>query len=121
MSAMPNDVRDALLSSAKRWLLSNYVGGRKKLEPWSDHYAGLTSINSFSLPGNRAKNLRRLIKLAADGVLVETPTGSRVRRFTAPRQVLDEIGQQAVREWEAAGYRVGEMMDEITLLEGGVK
>lgn len=119
MSTMPDDVRDALLRSAKRWLLGNYIGGRKKLEPWSDHYACLTGINSFSLPGKRAKNLRRLYKLVSTGVLLEKPKVCNVRTFTAPRYVLDEIGQQAVREWEAVGYQVGEMMDEITLQEGG--
>jgi len=119
MSALPDDVRDALLRIAKRWLLNNYIGGRKKLEPWSDHYAHLTSIKSFDLPGDRARNLRRLTKLTTDGVLVEKPNCIRVRAFTAPRHALDEIGRQAVREWEAVGYRVGEMMGEINKPKDG--
>jgi hypothetical protein len=115
MSDLPEDVRSALLKTAKRWVLNNYVGNRKQLKQWSDHYAHLTTIFSFSLPGSPGKNLRRLVKLTKAGVLVEIPRyrGTGVRRFTAPRPALDEIGQQAVKEWLDAGYRIGEMMDEI--------
>lgn len=118
MSALPDDVRVALLQDAKRRLLKSYVGGRKMLVQWDDYYAGLISIHSSDFPGDRAKNLRRLYKLASAGVLVERRIG-RTRTFTAQRQVLDEIGHQAVREWEVAGYRVREMMDEITTLKNG--
>lgn len=112
---LPNDVREALLNRAKMWILSNYVGGQRKLEAWSDHYASLTAIQSFSLPGNRAKNLRRLAKLAQQGLLIERPNRRKgeVRSFTLPRPELDQLGEQAVREWEQVGYVVGEMMDEI--------
>lgn len=115
MTTLPEDVRNALLKTAKTWVLNNYFGGRKKLEQWNDHYAYLTSIQSYSLPGDRSKNLRRLVKLTELGVLIEKPRYRNigVRSFTAPRPVLDEIGQQAVGEWVAVGYRVGEMMDEI--------
>lgn len=115
MNTLPDDVHNALLEAAKNWVLNNYFGGRKRLEQWSDHYASITEIHSYNFAGNRAKNLRRLVKLADAGILVERPRycGTGVRRFTAPRHVLDEIGQQAVQEWLAVGYRVGEMMDEI--------
>lgn len=114
MSYLPDDVREALLKTAKSWVLNNYIGDRKKLEQWNDHYAYLTDIHSYSLPGNRATNLRRLRKLVEAGLLIECKRGfSNVCGFTAPRPVLDQIGQQAVREWEAAGYRVGEMMNAI--------
>ena len=115
MSEIPEDVRNALLKTAKAWLLNNYIGGMKRLEQWSDHYASLTSIHSSALPGCQRKNLRRLVKLAEYGVLIERPRfrNTGVRLFTAPRLLLDEIGQQAVSEWIAVGYRVGEMMREI--------
>lgn len=120
MNHLPDDVRAALLRVAKGWLLNNYIGGRKRLEAWNDHYAHLTDIHSYSLPGSMQTNLRRLVKLTEAGVLIENPRyrNTGVRSFTAPRPVLDEIGQQAVREWEAVGYRVGEMMDEITAAIG---
>jgi hypothetical protein len=112
---LPEDLHAALLKNAKAWVLSNYVGGCKRLEPWSDHYAHLTQIHTFSLQGGQAKNLRRLEGLVKAGVLVELPRYRRtgVRRFTAPRNVLDQIGQQAVKAWLDVGYRIGEMMDEI--------
>lgn len=116
MTTLPDDVRKALLKAAKAWVLNNYIGGRKRLEQWSDHYASLTQIHSYSLPGDRAKNLRRLVKLTKAGVLVEHRRyrdAGGVRCFTAPRPVLDEIGRQAVNEWIEAGYSVGETMDEI--------
>jgi hypothetical protein len=115
MSEIPEDIRSALLKTAKAWLLNNYIGGVKQLAQWSDHYASLTSIHSVSLPGCPIKNLRRLVKLSESGVLTERPRyrNTGVRTFTAPPQLLDEIGKQAVAEWEAAGYRVGEMMYEI--------
>lgn len=110
---LPDDVRAALLRNAKAWLLGNYIGGQKRLEAWNDHYAWLVDIHSYSLPGNTAANRRRFTRLAADGLLVELPRVSNVRSWTAPRPVLDEIGMQAQREWEAAGYRVGVLMDAI--------
>jgi hypothetical protein len=115
MSNMPDDVRNALLKTAKAWVLNNYIGGRKQLVQWSDHYAYITQIHSYSLPGDRAKNLRRLAGLVKAGVLVEhqRPYDTGVRSFTAPRPVLDEIGEQAVQEWIDHGYRVGEIMNEI--------
>ncbi|WP_315809414.1 hypothetical protein [Pseudomonas sp. C9-3] len=116
MSQLPDDVRAALLRNAKTWLLTRYFGGGRKLEAWDDHYAGLTGIQSYSLPGDRAKNLRCLAKLAADGHLVERPRyrkGIGTRTFTLPQPLLDELGQQAQREWEAIGYVVGQMMDPI--------
>ena len=112
----PADVSAALLRNAKIWLLNNYFGGKKKLEAYNDHYASLISIHSWSLPGNRKTNLRRLSKLVETGILIEKPryrVGIGARSFTLPRQQLDDLGAQAVKEWESAGYVVGEMMDEI--------
>ncbi|MDF3933511.1 hypothetical protein [Pseudomonas citronellolis] len=116
MSNLPDDIRAAILRDAKKWLLTHYVGGRRKLEGWSDYYASLTRIMSSSLPGDRAKSLRRLTKLVNEGVLVELPRyrkGVGTRTFTLPKPLLDELGQQAQREWEAIGYVVGQMMDPI--------
>lgn len=113
---LPDDIRAALLKKAKGWMLTRYVGGSRQLEAWSDHYAHLTTIYSFSLPGKTSANLRRLVKLTASGLLIERTrwrAGVGVREFTAPRPVLDEIGLEAQRYWESVGYRVGEMMKEI--------
>ncbi|TGC63313.1 hypothetical protein C9F00_24395, partial [Salmonella enterica subsp. enterica serovar Wilhelmsburg] len=55
-------------------------------------------------------------QLAASGHLVERPRykkGFGTRTFTLPQPLLDELGQQAQREWEALGYVVGQMMDPI--------
>ena len=114
MSKLPEDIRAVLLKSARRWVLNHYVGGRKKLEAWSDHYAHLTSIRSFELPGDSAANLRRLVKLAKAGVLTErTRYREKVgtRTFDAPRDEIDRIGAEAVAYWESQGYVVGEMME----------
>ena len=115
MTALPDDIRLALFLNAKRWVLNKYIGGRKQLQQWSDHYANLTQIHSYSLPGDKAKNLRRLVKLTEVGALIEIPRyrNTGVRSFTAPKNVIDEIGNEAVKAWESIGYRVGEMMDEI--------
>ncbi|MEG0002634.1 hypothetical protein [Comamonas sp.] len=114
MSKLPEDIRAVLLKSARRWVLNHYVGGRKKLEAWSDHYAHLTSIRSFELPGDSAANLRRLVKLAKAGVLTERPRYREkvgTRTFDAPRDEIDRIGAEAVAYWESLGYVVGEMME----------
>lgn len=116
MNQLPDDIRAALLRAAKQLLLTRYFGGQRKLEAWSDFNASLTGIRSYSLPGDRGKNLRRLAKLAAGGHLLERPrykAGIGTRTFTLPRPMLDEIGQQAQRELEALGYVVGQMMDPI--------
>lgn len=116
MEYLPDDIRAALLRSAKQLLLTKYFGGQRKLEAWSEFNASLTGIRSYSLPGDRAKSLRRLAKLAASGHLIERPRykkGIGTRIFTLPQPLLDELGQQAQREWEALGYVVGQMMDPI--------
>ena len=111
---LPQDIHDALLKSAKGWLLNNFVGGHVRLDAWSDHYACLISIYSSSLPGDRAANLRRLARLAKDGQLVEKKRyreGIGTRVFTANRPALDQIGAQAIKEHEVDGYVVGVMTD----------
>lgn len=115
MTALPDDIREALLDSAKRWLLNNYAGGSKKLEAFNDHYASLIKVYSFSFTGNRAANLRRLEKLTQQGVLLECYRYQKngARSFTLPREQLEAIGQEAVRYWQDAGYVIGQMMDEI--------
>jgi hypothetical protein len=112
---IPADIHTALLNEAKNWVLTNYAGGGKGLEAWSYHYTSLTSIQSFSLPGDRAKNLRRLVKLTDQGILVEKYSSRKgqVRSFTLPRGQLDAIGAEAVRHWERIGYVIGVAMDAI--------
>ena len=113
---LPADIRQKLVEIAKIWMLNNYVGGRKRLEAWSDHYAHLTSIHSYDLPGGTGKNLRRLTKLAAEGVLVEEQRyrpGIGTRRFKPQPDELNEIGMEAQRYWESVGYRVGELVPKI--------
>lgn len=114
MDALPEDVRAAMLKAAKAWVLNNYVGGRKKLEAWSDHYAHLTSIRSYDLPGDTGTNLRRLLKLAKAGVLTERPRYREkvgTRTFNASREETDRIGAEAIAYWESQGYVVGQMME----------
>ncbi len=112
---LPEDIRAAILEVAKKFLLNNYAGDLKRLEPWRDHYAHLTSLYSFSLPGPTRANLRRLIRLAKEGVLVEVPQRrlGAVREFKAPPAIHDAIGLEAQRYWEAIGYRVGELVPTI--------
>lgn len=116
MGKLPDDIRAVLLNCAKRWMLTTYVGGRVELGSWNEHYAHLTCISSYDLPGATSKNLRRLSKLAADGVLVEERryrAGVGTRRFKPQPDVLDQIGLEAQQYWEAVGYRVGERMPKI--------
>lgn len=115
MTELPEDVRAALLRDAKKWLLTHYAGGKRKLQAWTDEHAHYVSIRSYELPGDRAKNLRRLTKLADAGLLLEGRRYQRTgtRRFSLPQPLLDELGRQAQREWEAVGYVVGQMMDPI--------
>lgn len=112
---LPSDVRDALLRIAKSLVLSYCVGGMRRLEPWDDNRAYRANIYSWNLGGTQAQNLRRLVRLAGNGVLIERQQLRKggIRTFTAPRSVLDDIGAQAVREWEAIGYVVGVMTPEI--------
>lgn len=114
MERLPEDVRAAMLKAAKGWVLNNYVGGRKKLEAWSDHYAHLTSIRSGELPGSTAANLRRLVKLTKAGALTERPRyreHAGARTFNASREETDLIGAEAIAYWESMGYVVGQMME----------
>ena len=114
-TTLPDDVRAALLRVAKSRLMHNFIDGRVQLVAWNDFRASLTTIQSYSLPGCVDANRRRLAKLVSSGALAEHARSrtSGVRCFTAPRAVLDEIGKQAQREWEAIGYRVGVFMDPI--------
>lgn len=115
MENLPDDIRGALLRDAKRWLLTHYAGGQRKLSAWDDFHASLVWVRSWELPGERAKNLRRLAKLCSEGLLVERARYRQndTRAFSLPQPLLDELGQQAQREWEALGYVVGQMMDPI--------
>jgi len=113
--AIPQDVYNALLRNAKGWILTNFFGGTKRLEAWNAHYSHLVGIRSYYLEGESAKNLRRLAALAKAGVLVEEPrrgnSGTRTFKLASPQ--LEELGAQAIREWEAVGYVVGQTMPEI--------
>lgn len=112
---LPEDVRACLFETAKQWLMTNYIGDvLKELSSWegSKH---LVHIQSYSLEGDASKNLRRLVRLAKDGVLIERPRyrkGIGVRSFHPPSDVLDEIGAEAIAYWESLGYVVGVRMDK---------
>lgn len=113
MQELPQDIRATLLKTAKSWLLGNYVGGKKRLSAWSDHYAHLTSIRSCELPGPVSANLRRLAKLAEAGVLTERAryrdkVGT--RSFYPRREDADAIGAEAVAYWQSLGYVVDQLM-----------
>lgn len=115
---LPEDVRAAFLRRVKSALLDHYVGDRCKLEPWSDFRASLVSIHSGNLGVDCRKGLRRLAKLAKDGVIIEKPrycSGAGPRSFTLSREQLDELAVQAMREHEAAGYVLGVMMPKIVV------
>jgi len=112
---IPKDIYSAFVREAKSWVLTRYIGGKRKLEAWNEHYAHLTSIRSNSLPGDTRKNLRKLAKLSKAGVLVERPRSYRgqMRSFTLPSDQLNDLGREAVSQWERFGYVIGVMMDEI--------
>lgn len=119
MSEIPGDVRLAIIREAKSWVLVKYSGGLIKLDAWDDNYAGLTSIRSNSMPGGTAKNLRRLVKLELEGVLIEKHRfPGRMRSFTLPRPELDHLGERAVRELQNSGYVVSQMMSGIEQEQG---
>ena len=114
-NGLPDDVRAAFKRCVKSKLLDCYVGDRRKLEPWTDFRAGLTAIHSGYLGSDTRKGLRRLVRLAAAGVVIERPRYSPIasRSFTLPREQLDELAAEAMREHEAAGYVLGVMMPTI--------
>lgn len=120
MGELPQDVQEALLKSAKQWLLGNYWGGQKRLtDPSTNrgHYNHLLHLRSWSLGDNRSKTLRRLRKLVDQGLLIERPYYRKDRRscdFTVPTiEQSDAIYDQAFEEWKAVGYVPGELMLEI--------
>jgi hypothetical protein len=120
MSELPKDVADALLQNAKNWILGNYWGNQKKLSNPAEnreHYRFLLGLRSGSLGDSRQRNLRRMRKLVEQGLLIERPHYRSDRRscdFTVPTaEQADAIYDQAVREWQAAGYVLGELMPAI--------
>lgn len=120
-NGLPDDVRAAFKRRVKRSLLDCYVGDRRKLEPWTDFRAQLLAINSGYLGSDTRKGLRLLVKLAAAGLVIEKPRYSPTagRSFTLPREQLDELAEEAMREHEAAGYVLGVMMPAIRDGKGG--
>ena len=114
MNRMPEDFRLAFIKDIKSWVLDNHPRGLVTLNAWDENYADLTSIRSNSVPGGTAKNLRRLVKLKLEGVLIEKYRwkGS-MRSFTLPQPSLDSLGRQSVKELESLGYEIGLTMTYI--------
>lgn len=112
---LPDDVRAAFLECAKNWLMTNYIGDvLKELNTWDDT-KHLVHVQSYSLQGDTAKSLRRLVRLAGQGLLVERPRyrkGVGVRSFQPTPDTLDAIGAAAIAYWESLGYVVGKRMDK---------
>ena len=112
---LPDDIRAYLLKNAKQWLMTNYIGDvLKELSDW-ESTKHLVHVESYCLEGDAARNLRRLVNLAKEGLLVERPRyrqGVGVRSFYPPTAVLDEIGAEAIAYWESLGYVVGVRMDK---------
>ena len=120
MAELPDDVQEALLQSAKNWILGNYWGRQKRLtDPSTNraHYTYLLNLRSWSLGDNRPATLRRLRKLVEQGLLIERPYYRKDRRscdFTVPTsEQADAIYDQAFEYWKAVGYVPGELMLEI--------
>lgn len=115
---LPDDIREALLSDAKRWVLNNYGGTHRKLYEFSDHYASLVCVYSWRLPGCRRKNLKRLTSLVERGLMVEkfrSNYANSARAFTVSAEQLAEIGAEAVLYWQGVRYVVGRLTPEIKL------
>jgi hypothetical protein len=110
---IPDDVLHAVRKTIRGWLLSRYVGGRRMLNHWNDHYASLSTIQSWSLPGDARSNLARLKKLAELGVIINLGKRISVYSFTLPRPVLDRIAAEETARYQRIGYMPGQIMPEI--------
>lgn len=113
---LPPEIEDAFRRVVRGWLLANYIGGRKCLTQWDDHYAALCSISSTDVRGMKASRALWLLRYnVAHGRLTERPRkwSHQVAQFDMPRAQLDAIAAEETARYQAMGYVIGEIVPEI--------
>lgn len=113
---LPPEIEDAFRRVVRGWLLANYVGGRKCLVQWNDHYAHISSICSFYVKGMKSSRALWLLRLqVARGLLIERPRKHphQVVQFDMPRAQLDAIAAEETARYRAMGYVIGEIVPEV--------
>lgn len=113
---LPPEIEGAFRRVVRGWLLANYVGGRKCLVQWNDNYAHISSINSFDVKDMKSSRTLWLLRLqVARGLLTERPRKHphQVVQFDMPRAQLDAIAAEETARYQAMGYVIGEIVQEI--------
>lgn len=113
---LPPEIEDAFRRVVRGWLLANYVGGRKCLTRWNDHYAHISSIISVDVKGMKSSRALWLLRLQVErGLLTERPRKwpHQVVQFDMPRAQLDAIAAEETARYQAMGYVIGDIVPEI--------
>lgn len=113
---LPPEIEDAFRRVVRGWLLANYIGDRKCLTLWNDHYAHISSILSVDVKGMKSSRALWLLRLQVErGLLTERPRKwpHQVVQFDMPRAQLDAIAAEETARYQAMGYVIGEIVPEI--------
>lgn len=113
---LPPEIEDAFRRVVRGWLLANYIGDRKCLTRWNDHYAHISSIYSFDVKGMKSSRALWLLRLQVErGLLAERQRKwpHQVVQFDMPRAQLDAIAAEETARYQAMGYVIGEIVPEI--------
>jgi len=109
--AVANEAQRARI---KTWLRINYVGGRKSVGHWNDHYFFLSRFSaseSAKVAGVTADSARRRMdRLAKEGVLERFKESYGPVSYRLPRESCDRMAEEVTKELLAEGLgmdRVG--------------
>lgn len=113
---LPQEIEDAFRRVVRGWLLANYIGDRKCLTQWNDHYAHISSICSIDVKGMKSSRALWILRLQVErGLLTERRRKwpHQVVQFDMPRAQLDTIAAEETARYQAMGYVIGEIVPEI--------
>lgn len=90
----------------RRWMLSNYGGNERLIEKWDDTRFHFSWFFTPTSPSASDSTVRKWMRRLADAGVVEVRQsrkgGSILYRF--PRQVCDQMAEEAIKHWQAVGY-----------------
>lgn len=121
LNEMKEIALEAQQAEIRRWMLSNFGGNQKIIEKWDDHRFHISWFFTPITPTASESTVRKWMRRLADAGVVEVRQwrkgGSICYRF--PRQVCDQMADEAIKHWEAVGYSQDERRPAINPRSNG--
>ncbi len=105
-----DEIKELALNAQRRdirtCMLANYVGGMRIIEKWNDFRFHLSWFFTPTSESASDSTVRKWMRRLADAGVVEVRQdrkGGSIR-YRFPRELCDQLADEAIKHWQAVGY-----------------